>query len=83
MEAANFIRNAASNLDLQVLEKDLPFTFGEDFGLFTQKFKGAILGLGSGENTPALHNPDYDFPDEIIKTGSTLFYQIAKEILDA
>lgn len=83
VEAANFIRNAASNLDLNVLEKELPFTFGEDFGLFTQRFKGAMLGIGSGENTPALHNPDYDFPDEIIETGNVLFYQIAKEITNA
>ncbi len=42
-----------------------------------------MLGLGSGEKTPALHNPDYDFPDEVIDTGITLFYQIAKEILNA
>jgi len=82
-EAVNFIRKSASNLNLNILEKELPFTFGEDFGLLTQHFKGAMFGLGSGENTPALHNPDYDFPDEIIKTGSTLFYQIAKEILHA
>ena len=82
-EAVNYIRKSASKLDLNILEKELPFTFGEDFGLITQNFKGAMLGLGSGENTPSLHNPDYDFPDEIIKTGSALFYQITKEILDA
>ena len=83
VEAANFIRKATSNLDLTIYEKELPFTFGEDFGLFTQKFKGAMFGLGSGENTPALHNPDYDFPDEIIKTGISVFHQIIKEILNA
>lgn len=83
IEAVNFIRKSASNLQLNVLEKELPFTFGEDFGLITQHFKGAMFGLGSGENTPSLHNPDYDFPDEIIKTGTSLFYQITKEILDA
>ena len=82
-EAVNFIRKSASNLNLDILEKELPFTFGEDFGLFTQHFKGAMLGLGSGENTPALHNPDYDFPDEIIETGINLFHQITKEILNA
>ena len=83
IEAANFIRKATSNLDLTIYEKELPFTFGEDFGLFTQKFKGAMFGLGSGENTPALHNPDYDFPDEIIETGINVFHQITKEILNA
>jgi len=83
IEAVNYIRKAATSNNLNILEKELPFTFGEDFGLFTQKYKGAMLGLGSGEKTPALHNPDYDFPDEIIDTGITLFYQIAKEILNA
>ena len=83
VEAVNFIRKSASKLNLDILEKELPFTFGEDFGLFTQNFKGAMLGLGSGENTPALHNPDYDFPDEIIETGINLFHQITKEILNA
>lgn len=82
-EAVSYIRKSASNLELSILEKELPFTFGEDFGLITQHFKGAMFGLGSGINTPSLHNPDYDFPDEIIKTGSSLFYQITKEILDA
>lgn len=83
VQAVNFIRKSASNLNLDILEKELPFTFGEDFGLFTQQFKGAMLGLGSGENTPALHNPDYDFPDELIETGINLFHQITKEILNA
>ncbi len=83
IEAVNYIRKAATSNNLNILEKELPFTFGEDFGLFTQKYKGAMLGLGSGEKTPALHNPDYDFPDEVIDTGITLFYQIAKEILNA
>ncbi|MFC4740405.1 amidohydrolase [Flavobacterium ponti] len=82
-EAVNFIRKSASKLSFDILEKEQPFTFGEDFGIFTQHFKGAMLGLGSGENTPSLHNPDYDFPDEIIETGIKLFHQITKEILNA
>jgi len=82
-EAVNYIRKLAAKLELSVLEKELPFTFGEDFGLIIQHFKGAMFGLGSGESTPSLHNPDYDFPDEIMQTGVSLFYQITKEILDA
>ena len=82
-EAVNYIRKSASKLNLDILEKELPFTFGEDFGLITQQFKGAMFGLGSGVNSPSLHNPDYDFPDEITETGTSLFYQITKEILDA
>jgi amidohydrolase len=82
-EAVNYIKESALKLNLDILEKELPFSFGEDFGLITQQFKGAMFGLGAGENSPSLHNPDYDFPDEIIDTGSTLFYQITKETLDA
>ncbi|HAH74483.1 MAG TPA: amidohydrolase, partial [Butyricimonas virosa] len=48
------------------------------FGLFTQQYKGAMFGLGSGENCPPLHSPQYDFPDEVIETGATLFYTIAE-----
>lgn len=82
-DAVHFIKKAASISNLSVLERKLPFTFGEDFGLFTQHFKGAMLGIGAGENTPALHNPDYDFPDDIITTGIQLFHQITKAIIDA
>jgi metal-dependent amidase/aminoacylase/carboxypeptidase family protein len=42
-----------------------------------------MFGLGSGENVPALHNPDYDFPDEIIQAGIDIFYNISKVALDA
>lgn len=82
-DAVNFIKNAADNMKLDIFEKKHPFSFGEDFGIFTQHYKGAMFGLGAGLNSPALHNPDYDFSDEIIATGSSLFYQICKEINDA
>ena len=32
-----------------------------------------MFGLGAGENVPELHNPDYDFPDELIETGVKIF----------
>lgn len=89
--AANFnnrrvveeITRAAENLGLNSVMKKEPFPWGEDFGLFTQTVPGAMFGLGSGESTPALHNPDYDYPDEITETGVSLFYEIAKNICSA
>jgi len=81
--AVNYIRKAAKINNFELFEKENPFSWGEDFGLFTQNYSGAMLGLGSGKNTAALHNPDYDFPDEIIKTGVSLFNQISKQITDA
>jgi amidohydrolase len=82
-EAADHIRNAVKVNNLDLLEKETPFTWGEDFGLFTQQYPGAMFGLGAGISTPALHNPDYDFPDEIISTGISVFYQISKQITNA
>lgn len=56
---------------------DVPFKWGEDFGYFTGRCKGVFFGLGAGEDCPALHNPDYDFPDELIEPGVALFRMIA------
>lgn len=72
------IQEAANQLNMNHHERSQPFKWGEDFGLFTQQFKGAMFGIGSGENCPALHNPDYDFPDEIIPVAANLFYQLIK-----
>lgn len=80
-EAVDFIRKAATQNKLVINERDFPFRWGEDFGLFTQQYKGAMFGLGAGTDTPALHNPDYDFPDEITETGIRMFYQIIQQIL--
>ena len=81
--AVTFIKKAANFNDFELFEKEKPFTWGEDFGLFTQHYPGAMFGLGSGINTPALHNPDYDFPDEIIVTGIAVFHHISKQITNA
>ena len=83
VQAVNHIKKAAGFNNFEILEKETPFSWGEDFGLFTQHFPGAMFGLGSGTNTPALHNPNYDFPDEIIATGVHTFLQISKQITDA
>ncbi|NNF01815.1 MAG: amidohydrolase, partial [Bacteroidia bacterium] len=80
VNAIKIIKDAAKNKDHDQQTLNVPFKWGEDFGLFTQKYCGAMFGLGAGENTPALHNPDYDFPDEITKTGIDQFMQIIKEI---
>lgn len=80
-KAYSIIRKSAKLLNLDYLDRKEPFTWGEDFGLFTEAFKGAMFGIGSGENCPALHNPDYDYPDEITETGVNMFTQILKNAL--
>ena len=80
IDALQFVREAAKQNNFELAECKHPFKWGEDFGLFTQQFKGAMFGIGAGIETPALHNPDYDFPDEIIPVGMLLFHSIAKKI---
>ncbi|MGS0747520.1 M20/M25/M40 family metallo-hydrolase [Halpernia sp. GG3] len=80
--AVDFVRKAVEDCKFNLVERKTPFEFGEDFGLFTEHYEGAMFGLGSGENQPSLHNPDYDWPDEITETGATIFYKIS-ELVDA
>lgn len=79
-KALEYVKQAAKNSELVINETKYPFKWGEDFGLFTTKFKGCMFGIGAGEKTPALHNPDYDFPDELIPTGIQIFSNIIKEL---
>lgn len=67
------------NLDIQNIEK--PFKWSEDFGYFTEKYDACYFGLGSGKDQPQLHNPDFDFPDDIIESGINIFYAIYKKAL--
>ena len=80
-EAVQHLREAVAALALPTATRDYPFKWGEDFGLFTQRYSGAMFGIGSGVDSPALHNPDYDFPDELIDPASALFFAIAKRQL--
>ena len=59
----------------------LPMRASEDFGVFGWGAKAAMLCLGPGEDHAALHNPDYDFPDDLIPIGAALFDRIARDLL--
>ena len=53
----------------------------EDFGVFGWAAKSAMLCLGPGEDHPALHQPDYDFPDDLIPAWAQIFNRIAHDLL--
>ncbi|UJW74230.1 amidohydrolase [Rhizobium sp. SL42] len=63
-------------------EGDLPMRGSEDFGRLRAVAPSAMFFLGSGENYPALHNPDYDFPDALIATGARIFMRVIRDLLD-
>lgn len=76
------VRKAAQKNDLTIIEQNHPFKFGEDFGWFSEKYKTAMFGIGSGAGTPDLHHADYDFPDELISTGYQIFKTLISDILN-
>jgi amidohydrolase len=81
-EATAHITAALGALGIDHDPGDLPMRASEDFGRFGQHgTRSAMLFLGAGQTHPALHNPDYDFPDALIAPGITIFHQIAREVL--
>lgn len=78
-QATDRVRQAARANDLPLIELSNGFKGGEDFGLFTARFPCAMFGLGAGEHTPALHSPDYDFPDAIIASGVRMFEALVRQ----
>jgi amidohydrolase len=75
------VREAALQNGFSMLDKPRPFRWGEDFGHFTREYPGALFGIGSGLNCPALHNPDYDFPDAILPIAVRMFHTIARNLV--
>ncbi|KEO61417.1 amidohydrolase [Thioclava indica] len=80
-EAVKIAQDALATLGIPCGEDGVPMRASEDFGLFGHSAQSALLCLGAGETHPALHNPDYDFPDDLIAIGPAIFAQIARDIL--
>ena len=58
-----------------------PFTASEDFARFLEHVPGCFGFLGNGENSAPLHNPTFDFNDDIIMPGVELFAAFARRRL--
>lgn len=78
--AVDTIRSVALEHNYSITELTEPKKWSEDFGRFTDKYEGAMFGLGSGIDQPQLHNQNYDFPDEILETGTTMFWGIIQKL---
>jgi hippurate hydrolase len=60
-----------------------PLTGSEDFAWFLQKCPGCylIIGNGDGEGSCMVHNPGYDFNDDILITGAGYWVQLVERFL--
>lgn len=77
---AAFTRALAA-LDIPRVPGHQPMRPSEDFGLFGSLSPSAMLLLGAGEDHPKLHNPDYDFPDDLIPIGTQIFHRTLRDLL--
>ncbi|MCW9042213.1 MAG: amidohydrolase, partial [Pseudopelagicola sp.] len=80
-EATAVLDRAVRRLGLIKDDGHLPMRASEDFGRFADVAQSAMFLLGSGLSAPALHNPDYDFPDSLIPTGTAIFMAAIDDLL--
>ena len=80
-EAVIVACRAMQDLGIPFGEKGVPMRASEDFGAFGWGAKAAMLCLGPGEQHVALHQPEYDFPDDLIPVGARIFERILRNLL--
>jgi hippurate hydrolase len=75
--AARVVGEAAVKRDLA------PCMGAEDFSYMLQERPGTYLWLGggTGPGTVAVHNPGYDFNDEILPIGASIWAQVVETVL--
>ncbi len=74
---------AAAMLGRDNVRQDLAPSMGsEDFGWMLQARQGCYAWLGTGGNASCLlHNPYYDFNDEVIPLGASYWVRLAQDFL--
>lgn len=78
----NKIIAGAEAAQVPVTRLPQPNDWGEDFGAMTMlpEVRGAMFGLGSGEDCLPLHHPDYDYPDRLIEVSCAIYLNTLREI---
>ncbi len=75
---------AASLVGADKVRRDLlPSMGAEDFAFFLEQRPGAYIWIGNGAapGQPMLHNPHYDFNDEILALGASYWARLAETVL--
>ena len=80
-EAVAHLTRALKDEQLAYSAAGLPMRASEDFGQFGQTAKSAMMFLGAGVDHAGLHDPDYDFPDDLIAIGTRVFTRTLDNLL--
>lgn len=80
-KCAQLVTLAATELKMSLHWLHEAFPWSEDFGVFLDQVKGAMFGLGMGETHPPLHDEHYDFSDNEILPGVSVFAKVLERAL--
>ena len=80
-EAVAHLEVALTSEGVRFDEGTLPMRASEDFGRLRAICPSAMFFLGAGEKHPALHNPDYDYPDDLTAIGARVFMAVIRKAL--
>ena len=77
---AVFARDVISDvLGTNGLETEMSPTMGaEDFSYMLEEKEGAYIWLGAGKNSQNLHSPLYDFNDDLLPLGASLWVRMVE-----
>lgn len=82
LETANAIAAAAEVAGVEQVISDMrPWMTSEDFGFMLERKPGAYVIVGNGVDSPMLHNPHYDFNDEVIPAGIAFWTRLVERQL--
>lgn len=82
--AAKFVRDTVATMVPELSVIDVPPSMAsEDFSFMLQQVPGCYLWLGSqtAPDSPGLHSPKYDFNDDLISRGISLWVAIVRQKL--
>lgn len=68
--------------DDKVIRDTPPVMGAEDFSFMLNARPGAFIFVGNGDTAP-VHNPEYDFNDEIIPIGCSYWAKLVETRLSA
>ena len=64
-----------------VIRDFTPSMGAEDFAFMLQARPGCYVLVGNGEESAGLHNPHYDFNDEVLTTGASYCARLVERVL--
>ena len=84
VSATDLVRNAAISIGQtpELIDLKGPIMFSEDFAFMLEEVPGCFFGIGNGPSK-SLHDPGYDFNDELLQKGTEFFARIVTKALQA